>query len=186
MKRTQDERTRILIGCEGESERGYAVHLGRRAQEKGKRVHVEAPVLKGGDALARLEWMQHYIEREEAIRTPFVHRFALLDTDQDRLSPDRTKRAHRLAEALQVTVIWQNPAHEGFLVRHFDGYTMHRPPLTADALALIARLWPRYAKGLPAMEYHRKLAEADVLRASTVEPDLLSLLIAIGLVEIVT
>ncbi|MFP1132916.1 hypothetical protein [Asticcacaulis sp. W401b] len=184
MRGRQKERTRILVGCEGESENGYAVYLKRLADEKGLFVHIDPPVLKGGDALARLEWMEGYIEREEGRRTPFAHKFALLDTDQDRLTPERAVQARQLAQRIGVTVVWQVPTHEGLLVRHFEGHTTRRPALAVDATTQIERLWPGYAKGMAAMDYSRVLTEADVLRASAVEPGLLSLLVAIGLVVV--
>lgn len=184
MRGRQRERIRILVGCEGESENGYAIHLKRLADEKGLFVHIDAPVLKGGDALARLEWMEDYIDREEGRRVAFRHKFALLDTDQDRLSADRAARARQLAERIGVTVVWQEPTHEGLLVRHFDGCTARRPTLAADAAAQLAGLWPSYTKGMAAIDYRRTLTEAHAVRASEVEPALLSLLIAIGLVVV--
>ncbi|ADU15377.1 RloB domain-containing protein [Asticcacaulis excentricus] len=185
MKKQQRERTRILVGCEGESEIGYAVHLRRRADEKGLFVHIDPPKLRGGDALARLEWMEDYIAKEEARRDPFEHKYALLDTDQNRLTPDRADKARRLAERLGVTVIWQDPTHEALLVRHFEGHTTRRPPSAAAATAQLEKLWGGYAKGMTAMDYMRALTVEHVARAGDVEPDLLSLLIAIGLVTIV-
>jgi len=180
MVRNIPERTRILVGCEGESENGYTAFLNLLARDLRKHVHLNAIIMKGGDTLARLEWLAGHLERENN-REPFAHKYALLDTDQDRLDLQRASKARKLADELGIVVIWQNPTHEGLLVRHFEGYSTRQPEEAADALQLLRQVWADYRKGSPARHYNKILTQAHLDRAAGVTPELRHLLVSAGL-----
>lgn len=175
------DRVRILVGCEGESEQSYSRFLDSLARDSQAYVHIDAVVMKGGDPLSRLEWLERHIRAERRRRGTYAHQFAFIDTDQDHLNAARASAARHLADQLNVTVIWQEPVHEGILVRHFDGFTTHRPPTAAASMALLQRLWASYVKNLPAVHYRAQLNVEDVRRAATVEPQLSALLKVIHL-----
>ncbi|MDC7684386.1 hypothetical protein PQU92_13955 [Asticcacaulis sp. BYS171W] len=173
---------RILVGCEGKSEEGYAAFLARLSRDLGQGVYIQPRHLRGGDSLARLEWFEDFIEKEEARTFPFDHRFALLDTDRDPRTPQRAAQAYALAVRIGVRVIRQVPVHEAVLLRHFEGRTRHQPPDAATAMSALQREWPQYEKGLPGNDYARHLSRDHLVRVSDVEPELRELLVAAGLV----
>ena len=49
------QRTRVFVGCEGESEVGYAAFIGLLAEEAGLAVHLDIRRCRGGDPLAIVE-----------------------------------------------------------------------------------------------------------------------------------
>ena len=176
-------RLRILVGCEGESEGGYTAFLNRLARDARHPVYLQAQILKGGDPLAMLTWLEDWISREEDRRGPFDYRFALIDTDRDALSPDRAHQARQLAQRIGVNVAWQVPVHEAMLLRHFEGQTTKAPPDAPSSLQMLQKIWKDYRKGLPALGYARVLTEAHLVRVSEVEPALKQLLKSARLVE---
>jgi hypothetical protein len=169
-------RLRILVGCEGQSEAGYAAGLALLARDLGLAIHIQPQVMTGGDTLKRLVWFEHWINAEEDRRGRFDHKFALLDTDLDQQNAERADQARRIAHRAGVNVVWQAPVHEAVLVRHFDGHTTRRPPDARSAMEALLRLWQGYRKGLPGILYRRVLTDAHLLRAASVERDLSALL----------
>lgn len=174
-------RTRILVGCEGESEQSYARFLNDLARELKANIHIDPVIMKGGDPLSRLLALQRYLRADRRRHGLFAHKYALIDTDQDALDPKRAYDARHLAHELGVTVIWQKPVHEAFLVRHFDGYTTRKPQTAADSLALLHKIWAGYVKGQSAVSYGKRLGLDHVRRAASVEPDLHALVDTVGL-----
>lgn len=83
-------------------------------------------------------------------RGAFEAKLALLDTDQRILIPERAAQADRLADRLGITVIWQEPCHEGLLAKHFQGGT-RRPQTAEDALSYLQDFWPSYTKAQTAL-----------------------------------
>lgn len=166
------EFTRIAVGCEGVSEEGYVANLSRFARDARLGVHIEPVLMRRGDALHRLEWFDDHLRRDEAMRFPFDHRFALLDTDQDRLTPQRAAQARALAARINVTVVWQEPSHEAMLLRHFEGHTTRRPADSRAALQALQRVWAGYEKPQTSPGYRRILTQAHLERAAGVEPQL--------------
>jgi hypothetical protein len=75
-----------------------------------------------------------------------------------------------LATRKSLTLIWSEPCHEAFLVRHFDGYETHRPPTPREAERLLRMLWPGYRKGMDATRYEAMLTADHLTRVRTVEP----------------
>lgn len=175
------QRKPIFIGCEGESEQGYAGYLQDLIHEAGLHVHLNIEVLKAGDPLARLELAVRKLEQLRKTRGNFADRFVFLDTDQLALSVDRAHRARQLATQHGIRVIWQNPCFEAVLLRHFIGRATHRPPTNQLAKNALLQEWPQYLKPMSRAELAMKLSLDAVTRAAGVEDDLTALLRCIGL-----
>lgn len=175
------QRRPIFVGCEGESERGYAGLLQDLAAELGLRVHLNIEVLKEGDPLARIELAVRKLAHLKRKRGTFDHKFVLLDTDQLVLSPDRARRARALAALHEITVVWQQPCFEAVLLRHLGGKEAFRPPDNPTTQAAMAQAWPQYRKPMSRLELARKIDLDAVVRAANVEPELKTLLDCIGL-----
>lgn len=175
------QRKPIFIGCEGESEQGYAGFLQDLIQEAELHVHLNIDVLRAGDPLARIELAIRKLARLRNTRGTFADRFVFLDTDQLVLSADRANRARQLAAANGIRVIWQEPCFEAVLLRHFTGRTAHRPLTNQATQNAILQEWPQYQKPMSRAELARKIDREAVTRAAGVEDDLMALLCCIGL-----
>lgn len=175
------QRKPIFIGCEGESEQGYAGFLQDLIRETDLHVHLNIEVLKAGDPLARIQLAIRKLAQLRKTRGNFTDRFVFIDTDQLALSADRANRARQLAAENNIRVIWQEPCFEAVLLRHFAGRTTHRPLTNQATQNAILQSWPQYQKPMSRAELARKLDLDAVARAARVEGDLMALLRCIGL-----
>lgn len=178
------QRRPIFIGCEGESERGYVALLGRLADQASCPVHLDPVLLQpgGGDPLAIVQRaVQRLNERRRTRQVVYEAHFVLLDRDKWGQVPARDAQIAGIAQHADLQLIWQQPCHEGMLLRHLDNCAALRPPLTPVAEAQISLRWPGYQKPMAASDLAARLDKAAVLRAAAVEPDLARLIGAIGL-----
>lgn len=176
------QRKPIFIGCEGESEQGYAGFLQDLIRDAELHVHLNIEVLSGGDPQSRIEQAVKRLKRQRQTRTNFNDKFVFLDTDQLALNADRAHRARQIAEANGITIIWQEPCFEGILLRHFAGRSTHRPPTSQAIKAAIRQEWLEYEKPMSRAELAKKIDREAVIRAAKVEEELMQLLRCIGLV----
>lgn len=176
------QRKPIFIGCEGESEQGYAGFLQDLIHETELYVHLNVEVLKAGDPLSRIELAVNKLAQLHKTRGSFPDRFVFLDTDQLALSPDRAERARQLASANNIRVIWQEPCFEAVLLRHFEGRTTHRPPTNQVTQTAILQVWPEYQKPMSRSDLAQKIDRQAVTRAAGVEANLMALLMCVGLI----
>lgn len=179
------QRTRIFLGCEGESEQSYGKLLQRMALERDISIAITAELLRpgGGDPLALVELACSRIKRNEQSYGGFRHKAVLLDADKLTISPDRDQKMHALAKKEKLVLIFQQPAHEAFLLRHLEGCEQRRPQSTPDALVALLREWPEYKKPMSAIRLAQRIQAEHILRASTVEEDLCLFLKTIGFVR---
>lgn len=177
------QRDPIYIGCEGQSEMEYAGWL--RALCHAHPVHLFLDNLgKGaGDPLTRIELAYDRLGRAERDREPFVGRFLFLDTDQLTGDAERTQRARRRAEECGFTVIWQQPNHEAFLLRHLPGCLTLRPPDKRSADGALAREWAAYRKPCPREQLERRLDLAGARAVAGTMGELADLLSLIKLMD---
>lgn len=163
----------VFLAGEGLSERGYARWLNRLADEIDIPVAIRAEALQGGDPLDLVEQAMDRLQAVERHRGPYQRRGLLLDGDLRGQSGQRDAQAIQLAQNKRIRLIWQEPSHEAFLLRHFAGYENHRPPDQDSAERLLRRVWPNFAKGLDASDYGRVLTAEHlaVARAAEVELD---------------
>ena len=176
------QRKPIFIGCEGESEQGYAGFLQDLIQEAGLHVHLNIEVLKAGDPLTRIQLAVRKLDQLRRTRGAFNERFVFLDTDQLALSADRANRARDLAIANNIAIVWQEPCFEAVLLRHFAGKSTLRPPTNQAVENALRHEWPEYRKPMSRAQLAKKIDLAAVARAAGVEDGLLNLLRCIGLV----
>ena len=178
-------RKRFFIGCEGDSEQGYAALLQMFANDAELSVHIVAKVMtKAGDPLAMAQRAIATIEQDERGPKPsFVDRFLLFDTDLLGQNRDRDEKMKHVVRDAGLTLIRQNVCFESFLLRHFIGHENDRPATTAEAQIRLRGVWPEYNKGTPGQDLAKQIDLRDVQRASKnhLNSDLAILLSAIGL-----
>lgn len=180
-RRTIERRTRVFLGCEGESEQGYGAFLQRLADAKNSKVHVVTVNLQpAGDPLKLAQKAALAFDREMKKGGSFAGQAVMFDTDRLVDLQDGGQEVRAILARKGFISIWQRPDHEGFLLRHFDGQE-HRDPPRGASMAALTPLWPEYHKNMSASELQAKLGFEHVLRASGVEPDLRTLLELIGL-----
>lgn len=162
-------RKRFFVGCEGESEQGYAALLQGFANETGLAIHIDSKVIsKAGDPLSLVERTVSVIDQgERGAKPPYVSRFLLLDTDQIGKNPHRDTTMRQIVRENNLTLVRQDCCFEAFLLRHFMGHENDRPPNAAIALDRLEGVWPQYRKGTSAQELAKHLTFEDVQRAAT-------------------
>lgn len=186
MRRTRrqpiPQRRRIFLGCEGESEQGYGALLRILLEEVRQDVHLDPVFLGGGDPLALVKRAAERISRSELTRhePPYEVRALLLDSDLRGQNSDRDQQALHLAKTFTLRLIWQEPCHEAFLLRHFAECDRLRPPTSALARSRLLQIWNGYEKGMPSTRLMQQLTRVHVLRAAAVEQELQAFLADIG------
>lgn len=177
------QRRPVFVGCEGESETGYAGLLQDLLNAAGLPVHlvVENLGLGAGDPLSRIELAVRKIEHLRRTRTAPAERFVFLDHDQTEESPIRAQAARQRAKDCAISIVWQRPCFEALLLRHLPQCAAHRPPDTTEAKRALKREWSEYEKPMTRAELARRIDLAAVLRAAAVESELQALLGCIGL-----
>ena len=121
------KRKLILLGCEGKSERAYAALLNRFVREANLPVQIRPLSLEhAGDPLSRVQLL---LRKTRTDRKQYQWTGILLDSDQiqGEGADSRAREARRLAEKHDINLIWQNPCHEGLLLKHCLLYTSPSP-----------------------------------------------------------
>jgi hypothetical protein len=176
------QRRRVFLGCEGASERGYGELLRQLRDAQKQDVHLDIVLLEpgGGDPLTLVQRAERRIADREAKRERYAVRAVLLDTDQLDKDPKRDERADVLARKAKIMLIWQDPCHEGLLLRHLDGCRDRRPATCDQAERELKQRWPDYQKGMAARQLALRIGAAQLCQAYEVEPTLAEFLLAIG------
>jgi hypothetical protein len=182
MRPTIRPRTRIYLGCEGESEQSYGKRLNQIADDTGLNLHLDCDVLRpgGGDPLMLVQLSISRILEKTRRRGPFAHCGLLIDRDKLGLNPAWAVQVNTLGTEHKLHIIWQDTCHEAFLLRHLAEQGNKRPPTNDLALQALTRIWPDYRKAMPAVELASRIDRAAVLRAAAVEVDLRDFLQLIG------
>lgn len=176
---TISPRRRIFLGCEGSSEHAYGTLLARLARDReSMHVHIDVVNLNpgAGDPLALVERACQEVIRRERGRVPYALKALLLDHDKMGQAPERDAQVP--VRASELLLIWQQPTHEGFLLRHLDGCGALRPSKDR-CLQRLQREWPSYTKPMTAGRLAERITPMEVERACTVELDLREFLRAI-------
>jgi hypothetical protein len=161
-------RTPIFLGCEGESEQAYGQFLNDTIRASGLPFHIEVVNLNpgAGDPLARILRADQEITRRSRRRTEFKFKTVLMDSDQIEHDHQRRQQVETLAEARNISIIWQQPCHEAFLLRHFEGHTNHMPATSTLAKAALLQVWPEYEKPMTGLQVSRKISIDGVIRVA--------------------
>jgi len=182
-RRFIERRSRIFLGCEGESEQGYGVLLQRLSDAESLKIHIVVKNLQpAGDPLALAEKATLHCDKENR-KAPLIGKAILLDADRLIEPPDRGRRACELLQRAGFITIWQKPDHEGFLLRHFAGHD-DDDPARGRSMAALKAVWPGYYKNMAAADLQRQLALEHITRAAGVTQELMTLLRMIGLCRI--
>ena len=168
----------VFIGCEGESEQAYGQFLNDIVREKDLPFHIEVVNLNpgAGDPIARVKRAVQEIKRRNQRRAEFRYRALLMDDDQLLDDKKRRQEVAGLAAQYDISIIWQSPCHEAFLLRHFDGQLTSRPSNCATSLANLRQMWPDYKKPMSRLAISRRLDFAGVKRVSGQHQEFASLL----------
>ena len=158
----------VFLGCEGESEQAYGQFLNDIVREKGLPFHIEVVNLNpgAGHPLARVKKAVQVINQHNQRRAEFRYRALLMDDDQIVGDPQSRQQVEGLAAQNAISVIWQSPCHEAFLLRHFAGRLNSNPPNSDASLVNLRQVWPRYAKPMSRIEISRQLDFEGVERVS--------------------
>lgn len=177
------QRTRIYLGCEGESERSYGKRLNEIADAAGLSLFLDCDVLQpgGGDPLALVQLAVKHIGEKTSKRGAFAYRAVLLDKDKLGQTPDRDRQIPALVNRHRLCLIWQDPCHEAFLLRHLGYQTTTHPPGSELALQALKRHWPEYRKGMAAVELATRIDLSAIERVASVEAEFRSFLRQIGM-----
>ena len=175
------QRRRIFVGCEGESEVGYAAFIGLLAEEARLGLHLDIRKCRGGDPLAIVNTAVEDLRRRRNRHSAYAVQAIFLDADRRDDAPDRTARADRLIEEHGFHAIWAEPAFEALLLKHVSGRERLQPATTAMALRELQYCWPGYRKGMAAGELRNEFDRAAVARAAAVVPALGAFLELLGL-----
>lgn len=178
-------RTRFFVGCEGESEQGYAALLRYFADSLSRNVHLDTKVISNaGDPLALVNKSVATIAKGEAgSKPPYVEKFLLMDTDWFANVPGQEREVERLAAKENLILVKQVCCFEAFLLRHFPGHENDNPHDATASLRQLRGVWSSYKKGTPASELQKHLT-IDAVRNAARTPlngDYQKLLVAIGL-----
>jgi hypothetical protein len=177
------QRAPIFIGGEGQSEIAYAGWLRNLIRDRSLPFHLELCDLGrgAGDPLSRIEMAIERLKQLERNREPYAKRYLFLDTDQLAAQPGRAEQARRLAFQNELTVIWQKPTHEAFLLRHLPGCHDRLPPDKRSADQALVKEWADYRKPCTSREIERRLDLEGASQVASTLPELRELLCFVGL-----
>lgn len=167
------QRLRVLLSCEGSSERSYGRWLQTISERRGLHIHINSWIggKGGGDFLSLVEAAVTHAKMERRGKRPYDVKGLLLDVTQKGRNGIRDQKAYHLAEEDSLKLIWQDPDHEAFLLRHLPGCeTLH--PAVGMTLRELIKHWPEYDKGMPALNLIKRIDSGSLDQILTVEQDL--------------
>jgi hypothetical protein len=160
---------------------GYGALLNRLLNELPDvhlHIHVETLQPGAGDPYALVQRALQRIAHLERRRATFAHKAVLLDRGLQEKNHD----AQTLAARKGIRLIWQEPDHEAFLLRHLEGFQQHRPS-AGTSLAALRVPWPSYQKGRTQIQLAERINIDRIRQARVVEPGLDAFLTAIGVAD---
>lgn len=178
------QRRQVFFGCEGQSEQSYGKLLHQLLDKQSHDFIIDVHRLRptGGNPLMLVNSARELIQRQE-FRDGFAYivRALLLDFDTTERFPKQYFESKQIAQANELILIWQNPCHEAFLLRHLEGCMNMRPKTNHEAEAKLRRQWPSYEKGMSTIRLSDYITLDCILRAAKVENDLATFLAKLDL-----
>lgn len=172
-------RARFFIAVEGDSEQSFVKWL-QTLSERELHVHLDAAWLGGGGFKSMLERAVREHARRCKTRGEYQACFLIVDGDRADRGDWPIQKLRLEAAKYKMTVCVQRPNHEGLLLRMMRGMEREIPD-AASAQAKLKSRWPSYQKPANAYTLGRQFSIEDLLRVANVDPDLETLLKAIGL-----
>jgi hypothetical protein len=182
VRRIIPSRRPVFIGCEGESEQAYCVVLGDIIKRTVNNVHLEATLLGegAGSPLAKIKKAIKKIEQYERTRSKFWKKAVLIDSDIIDHSAEQKIQTENLALSHGIRIIWQQPCHEAFLLRHLPNCSQLRPPATELASRELVMKWPSYQKPMSSIQIAKCINRDGLEQASSVEAEFRGFLNELG------
>lgn len=179
-KRIIQQRKRIFIAGEGDSEQSFVKWLQRLSDQSGLHVHLDCQPLGGGGYKTMLKKAMQERKRKE--RHKAVFSILLVDSDRDERGDDGWSIEQLKHEALKhkITICVQTPNQEGILLRMIAGNERSKPN-SANVQKLLRNAWPDYKKPVDAQTLATKFLLEDLIRLAHFDTELKILLSMIGL-----
>ena len=180
----RNNRKRVFVACEGESERGYTGFLWEVTEEIGSSLHFDVQLCPGGDHLAIVQRAVATMKRRAQRHGRFWKNVIFLDSDRRHENAERTRQADKMIAQSGLLPIWSTPCLEALILRHFPRRENAEPPTSDLALQELRRHWPDYRKPISRQALRAKFAIAHVQRAAGTSLDLLGFLKTIGFPDV--
>ncbi len=179
-KRIIQQRKRIFIAGEGESEQSFVKWLQQLSDQQGLHVHLDCQTLEGGGYKTMLERTVRERKRKERYRAKFS--ILLVDSDRAERGEDGWTLQQLKQQALSqnINLCVQQPNLEGLLLRMLPN-NEHLQPVGTKAHSQLRREWPEYQKPADTRTLAAKFSLDDLVRVARFDIDLRSLLKSIGL-----
>jgi hypothetical protein len=175
-------RRRIFVGCEGESEQAYCQVLNDILNDQNLNLHLEVTLVgegAGGPKQKVLKAIQK-ITHSEDCSGRFVKKVLFIDSDLVVNNPQGKLETEDIANKNGILLVWQEPTHEAFLLRHLPNCAAHRPLQSQLATNKLKAQWSEYKKPMPRMNIAKVIDVDRVKQAASVEQEFKSFLVALG------
>jgi hypothetical protein len=173
VRRIIPSRRPVFLGCEGESEQAYCIVLGDIIKQTVNNVHLEAMLLGegAGNPLAKMKKAIKKIEQYERTRSKFWKKAVLIDSDLIDHDLELKILTENLASSRGIRIIWQQPCHEAFLLRHLPNCSQLRPPTSVLATRELMVKWQNYKKPMSGIQIAKSINRVGLEQASSVEAE---------------
>ena len=163
----------VFWGCEGKSEENYAVFLNRLFDRELIPFRLNAFNLgEAGSVAAKIHAAKKKLGNEKSKGSRFKKQFLVMDVDLIKDNPTKRSEAEKEALKHKITILWQRPCFEGFLIKHFEDEKDRNPPNCREAEIILKSLWPDYDKPESVQRLTKKLQlNPHVKSLLTVDPD---------------
>jgi hypothetical protein len=179
-KQVIQQRKRIFITGEGESEQSFIKWLQLLSDQQGLHIHLDFKNLEGGGYKTMLE--KAVRERKRKERYKAKSSILLVDSDRSDRGDDGWSllqlKQYALKEHFEVCV--QHPNLEGLLWRMLPNNEQLQPSST-KAHSQLCQSWPDYQKPADTRTLAGKFSSGDLFRVAKVDSELNALLLIIGL-----
>lgn len=182
VKKTIRSRQPVFLGCEGESEQAYCVVIADIVKQSINNVHLEVILLGegAGSPLAKIKKAIKKINHYERTRSKFWKKAVLIDSDLIEHDLEQKNETERLATSRGIRIIWQQPCHEAFLLRHLPECAEFRPQTSDRANSELVRNWPNYMKPMTRFQIAKRIDHARLTQVIRVENGLREFLNEVG------
>lgn len=182
VRRTISVRRPVFLGCEGESEQAYCIVLADIINQSVKDIHLETTLLGegAGSPLTKIKKAIKKIEHYERTRSKFWKKAVLIDSDLVDQNAGHKVQTENFAGVHGIRVIWQQPCHEAFLLRHLPNCAQLRPPTSVLANRELIDKWPGYQKPMSRIQIAKNIGLNGLTQASAVEHEFRSFLNELG------